>query len=479
MTKHPISTIQLIREPENKIQGEKNTRISLIYLKKFGLMLTTFVLATAILIAVMNVFLLSTELGQVIPARAADPAPSSAPHEWVIVAGFTGTINIIDPTTDMVYGPFLSGTLGSSGGGVFDVAVTPDGNTALISNFGDSAVFFVDISNPISPSVIMSVTTPMFAEDIAISHNGEFALVTDGGFSPYIAVIDLETRSLAYTVTLETGYANAIDIAPDGTVVVVDYFGGYVQALYPDASGVLTVTGIYTYNLTPEGQITPTNYLEAVTRAWPSEISELPAYATDVNDLEVSLAVAAHVPGFVNVAIAPDGQTVLVCDVRPYNDSVENPLYSVGVFRIMDHGVLSHTGVITGLSRAAQSIAFSPDGTKAYLPGNGGDMTYFDAFNHLMILEITGPGMVSLYLDNAADYPRLTTSQLFGVDTIAVSTDKAYISYPTVSGASNDLRVVDLFDYSVSRIDLNGIPTGVAVIPIHRIYIPFVVANYP
>ena len=48
-----------------------------------------------------------------------------------------------------------------------------------------------------------------------------------------------------------------------------------------------------------------------------------------------------------------------------------------------------------------------------------------------------------------------TSAQLFGVDTIAMANTKAYVCYPTLSGASNNLRVV--------------------AVPVQRIYLPLVV----
>jgi len=68
-----------------------------------------------------------------------------------------------------------------------------------------------------------------------------------------------------------------------------------------------------------------------------------------------------------NVVIAPDGQTVFVCDAAPYNNDPgyvnDNPRYAVGIYQIVAPGVLSFTGVITNLTRAPQSIAFSPKPT--------------------------------------------------------------------------------------------------------------------
>jgi hypothetical protein len=451
------------------------------HLRKFGLVLATFVLA-----AVLSVFLRATTTAEVARVRAADPAP----HEWVIATGVTATVSIIDTTTDIVYGPFLSGTLGSQGGHLLDVAVTPDGQTALMSNFGDSAVYFVDVSNPINPSVITSVTTPMFAEDIAISHDGRFALVTDGVFSPWIAVLDLDSITLAYSVTLGMGSAHAVDIAPDGTVVVVDYYGSWVQTLYPDASGHLTVTGAYSYGLTTDGQISFTGSLDYAQLAKAAHDSPRAASEPSTPGVErPELATAeTRYPHPINVAIAPDGQTVLICDVSPYTETIP-PYpgetfykYAVGVYRITAPGELTFTDVVTGLPRATQSIAFSPDGTKAYLSGNGAapdDGSGHYHYNHMTVLDIDGPGMVSVNRINAVDYPRLTSSQLFGVDSIAVSNGKAYVAYPNYLGESNDLRVVNLSDYSVKRLDMPGICNGVAVIPIQRVYLPVVLANFP
>jgi len=432
-------------------------------------------LALALAVAVLGILLLTVATAQAVPIEPPDPVL----HEWVITVGTTGTVSIIDPTTDMVYGPFLEGELGSSGGGLFDVAVTRNAETALISNFGDSTVYFVNISNPLNPSVVASVTLPFFAEDIAIASHGRTALVTDGGFSPLIAVLDIVSPSLAYTVTLPETSAQAVDIAIDGTVLVVDYFGGSMTSLYPDASGQLTVTGVYTYLLTDEGQIAQTTDLGSLTLAGPAGIPDDPGVAGTASTAGMAgLAVAGAelvIPRAVNVAIAPDNQTVLLPAVSPYTSTPSTPsLYSLAVYQILEPGVLTLTEVITGLPRAVQSVAFSPDGAKAYLAGNGGLTDAMNEFNRLMVLDITAPGVVSVDTLNAADFPRLTSSQLFGVDTIDVANGKAYVSYPVTSNASNDLRVVDLADYSVKRLDMPGVCTGVATIPVRRTYFPFI-----
>ena len=69
---------------------------------------------------------------------------------------------------------------------------------------------------------------------------------------------------------------------------------------------------------------------------------------------------------------------------------------------------------------------------------------------------------------------RARRKPLFGVDTVAVANGKAYVSYPDTSDALPDLRVVDLSNYAVKRLTMPGIPTGVDVIPVRRIYLPLV-----
>ncbi|MBN1584218.1 MAG: hypothetical protein JXA89_26145 [Anaerolineae bacterium] len=449
-------------------------------LKKGGLVLAASVLAAAALL----VLLLTMGAAEAAPSQAAAPAFK----EWVLVAYRDGGMGVIDPATDALYGPFLLDELGTEGGGRFDVAVTPDGKTALISNFGDSAVFFVDMTNPIAPSLITSVTMPMFAEDIAISPDGQTALVTDGGFSPYVMVIDLPSRTLAYTVTLPSTYASAVDMAPNGTVIVADYFQGTLATLYPDASGQLTVTGVYSYLMNTDGTIADIAGPGGGGGSRASDLAGLDARHATGNQGMAGLdrpgvrLTEIHMPRAVNVSIAPDGQTVLAGDVSAYNEPddpmIEAPLYDVAVYRITAPGVISFTGVITGMSRATQSIAFSPDGRQAYLSGNGG-IVQGNEINHMSVLDIVSPGVVRLNQDNAVELSRFTSSQLFGVDSVTVANEKVYFGHPTLSDAEHAVRIVRLSDMSVRRLDTPDIPVGVTAITFKKVYLPAIVKSVP
>jgi len=98
-------------------------------------------------------------------------------------------------------------------------------------------------------------------------------------------------------------------------------------------------------------------------------------------------------------------------------------------------------------------------------------------YDDLAILDITGPGQVSLDREETPHLPRMTLSGFLGVDSIVVSNDKAYVAYATNSNASNDLRVVKLSDYSYRKLEMPGIPVSVDVIPVQKIYLPFVISD--
>jgi uncharacterized repeat protein (TIGR01451 family) len=191
----------------------------------------------------------------------------------------------------------------------------------------------------------------------------------------------------------------------------------------------------------------------------------------------------------VNLGLSPDGQTLIVCDATTT---------TVGIFRIVSPGVLTFTGVVTGLQGAydfyvpssgdpshgaVQSVAFNAAGDKAYAVVNalltaGTTITepVIETGHRIGVLNITGPGQVSLEAGGVVTLPHKGTSQLFGVDVIAIAGNKAYVGYPTLSGAADpetgetNLAVVDLTDYSVTTTMVFtyevSIPTGVAALPL-------------
>lgn len=314
------------------------------------------------------------------------------------------TIHIIDATIDTAAGPFLR-PLGR-GDSLLDAVVTPDGRTALVSDFDGSSVNFIDLTTP-TPTLLGSVVIHFSAEDIALSPDGRWALVTDGGTQNRVAVIDVLNRQLVQT--LIGPVVQAVAVAADGeTVLAVETNGDRVHILH----------------LTPEtGELT-----------WTGEHRRTGTRP-------------------INVTISPDGRTALVANFWEH---------TVTVLRIDAPGDVVRIGELIHLVGYPQSVVFSPDGTRAYVAS-----VHPRHRDQLSVLNINGPGDVvdsgiRIQLDTRE------TCGFYGVDTLAVSPDgeKAYVGNPCVFEAQNPsdkVTVVDLINYRVAgKIPVGRYPVGIA-----------------
>jgi DNA-binding beta-propeller fold protein YncE len=326
----------------------------------------------------------------------------------------TNNIQFIDPETNTTTGPWLAGQLGSYGGGLFDVAITPDGKKALVSNFGDSKVFCIDISGGFNaePILLKTIKIPFFAEDIAITPDGTYAVVTDGGFSPRAAVIRVDCCNYLKTNNLGNKSAQAVAITwceniNSYCVVFADYFG----------------RAVHLYTMDPEGDGT------LVFR----QTVKFPPFTP------------------VNVAISPDGKTVIAA-IAGWPCCI--------VLCFDDHCWLVSKKIVPMPFKNGQSCVFNKAGDKAYYLSNsqtGG--------TKVVVLNVNGPCEVSPSGTNIKIWPKLGTSQLFGVDTIALDPEERYlyVANPTLSGGLASVAIVDLeTNTQVGYIPANGIPTGIA-----------------
>ncbi|MAT43483.1 MAG: hypothetical protein CL609_14195 [Anaerolineaceae bacterium] len=440
---------------------------------------------------------------------AAVPKPVSAEEDvgitdgpgWVIVASNesiivnereidAAAIYVVNTGSNIKYGPFLIDELMvydesldprvPTGSQIFDVTLTPDGFTALVSDFGNGLIHFIDVSKPIPrpPVYLGSVKLDMFAEDIAISSDGKYALISDGGFTKYVYVINIAQQEVVYQMVLPRvessvpnvffdAYANAVAVSDNGTVIIADYFGNAVHSLLLDEDGRLTYLGSHQYYLSKTGEV---------------------IFNLTSDDFRI---------GPVNVAIAPDGVTVLVSNATAYYDDsldIYDHQYSVGVYRITSPGVIEFVEVVNGLSHAMQSIVFNETGDKAYMHGNGSvtDCQFVDSVfgctnlnDGLFVMDILGSGNVQFNDTQSTELSHYTSSQLFGVDTIAFFDQKAYLTYPTISimleeYPNRTLSVVDLQSFTLTDVDWGLTeeitPIGLTVrqfIPV-EIYLPII-----
>jgi len=251
------------------------------------------------------------------------------------------------------------------------------------------------------------VNIGMSAEDITLSPDGRWALITNGRDprmpNDQIATLDVLNHRLANILNPGLG-AKAIAIAPQGRLVlVVDTESDQVHALHLNpVNGELTTLG--------------------------------QARSTGKRPI--------------NVAFSPDGRTALVANF--WDDSVT-------VFRIDGQTDVVRIGELRGLPGGQQSIAFSPDGHIAYVISTIPDP------DQLSVLDIKGPGEVT---DSHIRIELSSRAQcgFYGVDPIAFSPkgDKAYIGNPCDDYPVDKVTVIDRASHRVAKqISVGHYPTGI------------------
>ncbi len=371
----------------------------------------------------------------------AEPAGRIGLAQWKngVVVGNLGSVAVILPNGNLAPSQLVH-QLGSEGGGLFDTVVTLDGQTALVSNFGDSAVYFVDISNPYKLTVKGFVQLPFFAEDIALSPDSRWALVTDGGFSPRIAVIDVANMHLHNDFDTDNHYCNAVAISNDGrTVIGANYFESRLEVFsFDPATGSL-------------------HYKQSM-----STLSK------------------GYRP--VNVSISPGCTTVVAVGPTNVSDPDEpgwtGPAGSV--FQLKGGMLLAQRPVNGGSTfKGGQTAVFSNDGKFVYILGNVRSTTN-DQFARGAVVKfpVINRGVLGAKSAMNSFDTCLGTSELFGVDALAIDNIGRYLyaTNKTVSGSTqyiaildaNTLQLVYFKDAFPDYVDpspvpyLFDIPTGVA-----------------
>ncbi len=330
---------------------------------------------------------------------------------WAVVADYNNqtihTVDLADPTNPVVYGPFLGGSLGNSGE-LLDVVVTRDGKTALVSNYHEKMLFFIDLTDPTNPSLLGSVNIGFKAEDIALTPDNRYALVVDGGSGNQLAILDIASRSLLTTYTLSTANAGAQCVATDGNLVVIcdRYKNRIIYGPFNSNTGL-----------------------------------------TSENTLSAG-------DGPTNAVFSPDGETLLVAN---HDDTVH-------VYRLSGTNI-SSSGTVTGLPGRQQSIAFSPNGKRAYVIS-----TNPSPFDSLSWLQISGPGSASLGGSGIANLLSDTYGRFFGVDVLAVTPSGQYAlaGNPNSNGTTTTrIALINLSTFGVNSIPVTGdfsdFPVGIAI----------------
>jgi len=333
-----------------------------------------------------------------------------------------GTIYIIDILTEIASGPFLQGSYSS----LWDIVTTADANTAIVSAFLDKKVVFLDITNINLPQVSAEVdfsniptsTDPFYPEDLALTPDEKYILVTDGGECSYdiahgVASISVQTQTFVQYLTLSSPKkGQSISIDKYNNVYVGDYCENKLYMISIDSvNGTLTDTGI-----------------------------------------EISLPITPF-----NSYISPEGDKLIVIGT-----------YGVVIFEINGPGSITQKQFIPDLdgdtvADRLQSSSYSADGTKIYF----GDRSASPDRIIVMNIEQDDSLSFSETIDILTDHKR----GFYGVDVMQIEPkgEKLYMGNMSSGGGTgavttNEVMILDLSDKTLSTVALgiDSHPAGIA-----------------
>jgi len=166
-------------------------------------------------------------------------APIAAQTIGVTADFAARSVTVFDSDTDTVLGVVAIPT----GGIIGDCAVTADQTLAFVANaYGRISV--IDLTT--SPPMLALGTNPIIpsnrADDIAITPDQKFLVVTSGGSAQPLSVIDIASR--VEVSTFGPGYdVNSVAVGSDGSVLATSLGRNSVHRFTISEGGVLTDTG--------------------------------------------------------------------------------------------------------------------------------------------------------------------------------------------------------------------------------------------
>ncbi len=102
------------------------------------------------------------------------------------------------------------------------VAVTPDGSQAIVTNF-DNAISFINLSSN-AVSFTLKTDGAINPAGVAITPDGKRAYVTSfNNFNPAILVIDIASHAIVTTISSANAWPKGVFITPDGSQAWISY----------------------------------------------------------------------------------------------------------------------------------------------------------------------------------------------------------------------------------------------------------------
>lgn len=326
------------------------------------------------------------------PAPAATPGSIRPDVALVVNGGTERSISLLDAATATVSGPFLAGSVGPPGSELLDSVVTSDGKTAVLSNYTDNSLYVIDLQSG-TPSLKGRIALPISPQDLALSPDGRFVVVTGGSAAADVVTVEIAGMRLASRFTLVGGGTpSAVAVAPDGlTVLVCSYLSSQLHVLRFEPDGSLTHQKILPLAGRPSNVVISPNGKSVIVSLYTTPDGRNLSDSVEFLVIESPLNVIPHetitdLPGGQQGAqYTPDGSKVLVLSTAPSPDQI-TVLYDFESKGVVDRGerlnLFSNSPAFLGID----VIATSPNGTRAFV-GNPGSAT---VASRIAVIDLSG-----------------------------------------------------------------------------------------
>jgi hypothetical protein len=172
------------------------------------------------------------------------PLELSARTLGMVADNDTDSVTVFDANTHAILGTVFIPPLPSTFTFIGDVLITPDLKWGFVTNVAHN-VFVIDLTT--SPPSLAGGTNPIpisnFGEDLSISPDGKFLVVSDNGFLPLISVIDIAAQAEISTFFTGADTGNlSVDVCSDSSVLFT-LSDLTTRRLTLSSTGTLTDTG--------------------------------------------------------------------------------------------------------------------------------------------------------------------------------------------------------------------------------------------
>jgi YVTN family beta-propeller protein len=321
----------------------------------------------------------------------------TASGRYAVVTSESGSSSIIDLQT-YTASPIAARL-------AYGASVTPDGSLGVTATFdGLGTLELINLATtPATIAGTIIVPAILNPESTAITPDGRFAVVADGGGETDAVSVDLQTRTVVNTVSGLTGGNQGVAITPDGAQALI------LGALTNELS-VLTIS--------PAGVL---------------------------QDTGQRVALGGLVGGPRSIVITPNGRVALITNTG-------------GVVHVVRFDGTSwvYAATVANMGSGASGVAITPDGTTAYVSATG--------TNQISVLTIAGDDTVT---DTAVriTIPGGTPATFFGSPGLAVTPDGTRLliaSYPAAVISMVDTATNTVLPQTIA---LGGRPRGIGMPP--------------